>query len=266
MLYFYQTRCKKQGEKRPTFFIDGYRQDIENVIYDDEIAMEDESSPKQILDDILYRLATDKDRDARFYISDFVSQEELESYHKKKAVEDLQVAEDISQELATKVLPPPPPPPAHLVKLPLATEHEDIASPHQVVADLEEQEKENKNHADQLASADSPMDIVNDDDVATDKAEETEQEKDVDEIMTDVMCLSEEGDYQLEEHFEDEEDEDDDNATEKKARHIYLSKTPAHALNDTNVVLSQAPSPPSLPPTTPTLPPPATSVSTSSSD
>lgn len=239
--------------------------------------MEDESSPKQILDDILYHLATDKDRDVRFYISDFISQEELELYQKKKAVEDLQVAEDISKELESKALPPPPTPPAHLIMLPAASEYEGISTVHQVLADLyeedeeeegvQEQEVENnvKHEIDHL-SANSPMEIVNDDvDIDVDpkhktkETEKQEEEKDVDEIMTDVMDTSEE-DHHLEEHFEDEEEEDDDNATEKKAQHIYLSKTPVHALNDTNMMLPST----SSPPTTTTITTPI--ITTTSSD
>lgn len=224
--------------------------------------MEDESTPKQILDDILYHLATDKDRDVRFYISDFISQEELELYQKKKAVEDLQVARDISKELESKALPPPPTLPAHLIMLPPAPEYEGISTVHQVLADLEEEDEEeegvqgqedgsNVKHEIEHLSADSPMEIVNDDvDIDIDPKHETketekqEEEKDVDEIMTDVMDTSGEEDHHLKEHFEDEEEEDDDNATEKKAQHIYLSKTPVHALNDTNMM---------LPSTSPTL-------------
>ncbi|CAO3606909.1 unnamed protein product [Mucor fragilis] len=229
--------------------INGYRQDIENIIYADEISMEDESSPKQILDDIMYRLATDKDRDVRFYISDFISEEELEQYQKKKAVKDLEIAEDTSKELTSKALPPPPTPPAHLIMLPPATEHQGISTVHQVLADLDENEEEEKQetHMDgtskELASVDSPMEIVNDDfdsksgTFKEGKEQDKEKKRDVDEMMTDAMDISEEDHHnQLEEHFEDEE-EDDDHATEKKARHIYLSKTPAHALNDTNMTL-----------------------------
>ncbi|KAL7327508.1 hypothetical protein PS15p_205927 [Mucor circinelloides] len=228
--------------------INGYRQDIENIIYTDEIAMEDESSPKQILDGILYHLATDKDGDVRFYISDFISEEELEQYQKRKAVEDLQIAEDTSKELTARALPPPPTPPAHLIMLPPATEYEGISTVHQVLADLDkDQEEELQTHVDTISkdfhSADSPMEIVNDDFDATsnslekDGNQDKEKEKDVDEIMTDAMDISEEDDHQLEEHFEDDDEEEDDSATEKKARHIYLSKTPAHALNDTNMML-----------------------------
>lgn len=217
--------------------------------------MEDESSPKQILDDIMYRLATDKDRDVRFYISDFILEEELEQYQKKKAVEDLEIAEDTSKELTSKALPPPPTPPAHLIMLPPATEHQGISTVQQVLADLdeneEEQEKQAETHMDgmsnELDSVDSPMEIVNDNfdsesnTFEQEGREEQDQEKkmDVDEMMTDAMDISEEEEHhnQLEEHFEDDEEEDDDDhATEKKARHIYLSKTPAHALNDTNMM------------------------------
>ncbi|KAL9549431.1 hypothetical protein MBANPS3_005213 [Mucor bainieri] len=236
--------------------INGYRQDIENIIYADEIAMEDESSPKQILDDIIYRLATDKDRDVRFYISYYISEEELEQYQKKKAVEELKIAEDTSRELTSKALPPPPTPPAHLIMLPPATEYQGISTVHQVLADLDEHEEEEKLQAhvdglsEELNSANSPMEIVNDDFDATSNASgkerdsaDEEKRKDTDEIMTDAMDISEEEvnhHHHLEEHFEDdeeEEEEEDDHATEKKARHIYLSKTPAHALNDTNRVL-----------------------------
>lgn len=241
---------QRRGTLTITSLLDGYRQDIENIIYTDEIAMEDESSPKQILDDIVYHLATDKDGDVRFYISDFISEEELEQYQKRKAVEDLQIAEDTSKELTARALPPPPTPPAHLIMLPPATECEGISTVQQVLADLDEdQEEKLQAHVDTISedfhSANSPMEIVNDDfDTTSNPLEkegnqDKEKEKDVDEIMTDAMDISEEDDHQLEEHFEDEdeEEEEDDSATEKKARHIYLSKTPAHALKDTNMML-----------------------------
>ncbi|GAN10190.1 protein phosphatase 4 regulatory subunit 1 [Mucor ambiguus] len=232
--------------------INGYSQDIENIVYADEIAMEDESSPKQILDDIIYRLATDKDRDVRFYVSDFISEEELEQYQKKMAVEELKIADDTSRELTSKALPPPPTPPAHLIMLPPAAEYQGISTVQQVLADLDEHpEEENlQTHVDVISeevhSVNSPMEIVHDDFDATislEKGKEPDEgkENDVDEIMTDAMDISEEDQHQLEEHFEDdEEEEEDDHATEMKARHIYLSKTPAHALSDTDMVFPTA--------------------------
>ncbi|KAI8639234.1 armadillo-type protein [Parasitella parasitica] len=204
--------------------IDAYKEDIENVIYADEIAMEGESSPKQILSDIFYHLATDKDKDVRFYILDLISLEELELYQKKKAVEDLQVAEEPVAK--TQSSPPPPPPSAHVIMQPSVIEYPGIPTVHQVLADREEQRDQQRlqEHADEVnqdPSADSPMEIIEDYQYCP---------GDSDEVMTDIDDILE-----PEVHHQLEADEKHDDIPKGKAQHISLSKTPIRALNDANM-------------------------------
>lgn len=106
---------------KPFVMIDGYRQELEGTIFSEEIAAEDELNPGQVLDEMLYYLVTDTDSDVRYFVSEFVPQDKLDLYLKRRQVEDLEIQKKQEQE----PLPPPPPPPAHLIMNNVIKEEEE---------------------------------------------------------------------------------------------------------------------------------------------
>lgn len=208
--------------------------------------------PEQVLDKIFFNLATDSDEDVRYYISDCIPPERLETYQKRKQEQDIEIAKELAiadkndnsedEELSAlfTTLPPPPTLPAHLVTIPSLDQ--------QIYHDDDKENKTIEEDSEEIYnSTESPMDIVDDyDDVedmtlsidqldGTDIYEDAngdqvipyidnhhpiEQDKSIeDEVMTDMT--------------NNHEEEDEEVITEK-AQHVYLSKIPAHVVVNNN--------------------------------
>lgn len=223
------------------FKLAGYRQDLEA-----EGGIENDVSPGQLLDDIFYLLSTDKDRDVRHYVSEFITPECLLNYQEKKSKQDSLIAIKLTE----KVLPPSLP--AHLImihspalsNLDDEDEEEEYESDHDIhnttelpVVFEEDEESEEIYH-----STESPMDIVDDYDDVEDMSLSVnigpslydECIKDEDQVIpfTDIhsnSTLDEEDDIMMESPSDNHEE------VAEKAQHVYLSKIPAHVVLNSNL-------------------------------
>ena len=186
----------------------------------------------ETLDNILYHLTIDKDRDVAHYISEFITPERLEEYQKRRVIPEIQAVEEskILEQNLTRVTPfspnlsSPPIPPAHLITV-KAPDHQG----------------ENPFYHEEIyRSTDSPMDIVDeyddiedmsltidaiDGDIYVDANEDqaipykdihARDKKVEDELMTENPVSS-------------TEEEDEEEFTEK-AHHVFLSKVPAQII------------------------------------
>jgi hypothetical protein len=220
--------------------------------------MEEEPTPAQFLDDILYHLAVDNDRDVRFFISEFIHPDTLEAYQKRKAVEALAVAHTVNDQEETGATAitessSPPTPPVHTIIV-QASEEEPTSS----TKDLD-------SHNDKEISeplAESPMDIVVDDEIEAKHAME-EEKSPIDQTMHDekstvdhAMCDEKSvvdhtmGDHESEAPLKTTKAQDEDvtmleddidtpndyQNVPEKAQHVYLSKVPAHVVAEKDIM------------------------------
>ncbi|KAI8068870.1 armadillo-type protein [Thamnidium elegans] len=207
--------------------IAGYRQDLE-VITQVEVA-DSELSPSQMLDQILYYLSTDKDRDVRYYVSSFITEACLEGYEKRRAEQE-------AKELAIKENAMAPPSlPEHLVMMhspllsTLEEEEEDIP--------IQDDDDEKIYH-----STESPMDIVDDYDDIEDMpltgnmASDYECTKDdEDQVIPFIDLQNNNNNTAMEEDDIMMELASDNHEVTEKAQHVYLSKIPAHVVLSSNI-------------------------------
>ncbi|GAA5815755.1 hypothetical protein MFLAVUS_009270 [Mucor flavus] len=208
--------------------IAGYRQDLEVIT---QVEVTDlELSPSQMLDQILYHLSTDKDRDVRYYVSSFITEACLEGYKKKRAEQE-------AKELAIKENAIAPPNlPEHLVMM-----HSPLLST------LEEEEEEEEDVSIQddekiYQSTESPMDIVDDYDDIEDMpltgnmASDYECTKDdEDQVIPFIDLQSNNNSTAMEEDDIMMELASDNHEVTEKAQHVYLSKVPAHVVLSSNI-------------------------------
>jgi hypothetical protein len=235
--------------------IGGYRQDLEAIVYTEETSMEEEPTPAQFLDDILYNLTVDNDRDVRFFISEFIHPDNLEAYQKRKAVEGLEVAHNVNNQeetdiTATIALP--------ATLTPTSSKGDDNEELAPSIKDLDLNNSEDEEIG--QTSAESPMDIVIDDMEENSKVGETMEEEKV--IVVGHTMYEENNtvvDHTMEDHEpeaplktikaqEETKDEDvtmleDDTEMSneyrnvpEKAQHIYLSKVPVHVVAEKDIM------------------------------
>lgn len=189
-----------------------------------------ELSPSQMLDQILYHLSTDKDRDVRYYVSSFITEACLEGYKKKRAEQE-------AKELAIKENAIAPPNlPEHLVMM-----HSPLLST------LEEEEEEEEDVSIQddekiYQSTESPMDIVDDYDDIEDMpltgnmASDYECTKDdEDQVIPFIDLQSNNNSTAMEEDDIMMELASDNHEVTEKAQHVYLSKVPAHVVLSSDI-------------------------------
>lgn len=228
--------------------IAGYRHDLEMITFAEGPGAEDEVPPGQLLDDILYILSTDKDRDVQGFVSEFITPECLLGYQKRKLEEDSAISKVLVVKENEKVFPPTLP--AHLIMIhsPALSnlddeDEDDDENKHDIhrVADLPVVLEEDEESEEIYHSTESPMDLVDEYDDVEDMSLSNTMEpslyeeciKDEDQVIpfTDI-------------HTSNTLDEDDimmeltsDNREEvaEKAQHVYLSKIPAHVVLNSNV-------------------------------
>lgn len=249
--------------------IGGYRQELEAIVYTEETSMEEEPTPAQFLDDILYHLAVDNDMDVRFFISEVIHPSNLEDYQKRKLVEELEVANntierDERDNADITSLAAPPTPPAHHIMVSSRKDNSgEELSPLPKDLDLLNGEEEIS-----PTSAESPMDIVVDDDIEFEHDMEDETCPVIDQTTEDKKSLAavdqtmyEEKsivDHKMEDNepevplstFETQDETNDEDVTmidddtdmsiddhdiPEKAQHIYLSKLPAHVVAEKDI-------------------------------
>ncbi|KAI7893280.1 armadillo-type protein [Mucor mucedo] len=229
--------------------IAGYRHDLETITFIEGATTENDMTPGQVLDDILYLLSTDKDRDVRYYVEEFITPECLLAYQEKKVMQDSIIAKELAIKQSEKIFPPTLP--AHLIMIhsPALSnlddeEEEEYESDHDIhnttelpVVFEEDEESEEIYH-----STESPMDIVDDyDDVedmslsgnmGTSLYEECIKDEDQVIPFTDIhtsSTLDEEDDIMMESPSDNHEE------VAEKAQHVYLSKIPAHVVLNSSV-------------------------------
>ncbi|KAI9357464.1 armadillo-type protein [Pilaira anomala] len=207
--------------------IDGYRHDLEMVT----MVEDQELYPSQMLDQILYHLSTDTDRDVRYYVSTFITPTCLQEYEQKRQVQD---REENALKENEFPLPPPPHLPEHLVmnhspSLSNIDEEDENIS-------IQEEEERIYHH-----SIESPMDIVDDYDDIEDMPLN---------MASDYDCNKEDDEDQIIPYIDLQStnlamDEDDDeimmeltlenHEVTEKAQHVYLSKIPAHVVLSSDI-------------------------------
>jgi hypothetical protein len=160
--------CERNVFSLLYFLLDGYRQELEAIVFSEEVSMNDELNPGQVLDEILYYLSTDSDQDVRYFVEEFVSSDKLDVYQKRRDVEELEIAQQSK----------PPPPPAHSVVpdelkqdveqvFVLRDEDETMESP--VVADSPMDDKDEMDDKDVMEKDDLEKDDTDDMDVSEPK-------------------------------------------------------------------------------------------------
>ncbi|KAI8997081.1 armadillo-type protein [Pilobolus umbonatus] len=197
----------------------GYRADIESITFSD---VNESSNPKQILENILYNLISDRDRDVRYYVTECVSSEVYEQFIERKREGDgylnkMATIPEYTDVVDDAECDPP------VLNTPLSDHQEDIDVDYNIelepdnnsvslMNELLKKEEESKTegiNSEEKTESVVPLNGVNSHPVAED------------EMMTDDLDMQE-----VQEIAE-------------IAQHVYLAKVPAHMiLNNSNTYSS----------------------------
>ncbi|RCH88886.1 Serine/threonine-protein phosphatase 4 regulatory subunit 1 [Rhizopus stolonifer] len=229
--------------------IDGYKQDLEAIAYLDEVALEENSSPCQMLQDILHYLSTDEDSDVRFYISEFVSEKLVEDLQITSTRENDWVQTEATNKKQAEFVSSPPDLPAHLIlpsahsqeysnNDPMMTDAEKTIesvalSPKEVFDALSE------DYMDETASVESPMEIVEDNDINDTKEGHSVMlhskmnDQEVSSFPQDSVSIEDhdyDGDLIMIGEYDATCSEKESTEVKEKAQHVFLSKITAHVV------------------------------------
>ncbi|KAI9476331.1 MAG: armadillo-type protein [Benjaminiella poitrasii] len=204
--------------------IPGYRQKFEAIEHANEEESTKEANPRDILDEIFYNLATDKDHDVRFFIMSVISEEDLSKYQNRK--EQVEHSESIvvdcqneNDEAASNVVASLPTPPLVPI-ISHTSSFSDIPSPDEECSNRMAVDGDEEEHEKESTSTDSPMDIsIDEHEMIIEKEKGTD--KGTTEPSTEMIIQDE--DLIMKDGHED---------VAIKAQHIYLSKSPVQVLKN----------------------------------